>query len=274
MRSRALFDAGQTSCFMGRYDEARPVLEEGLAIAREIWNVRSVADILQPLGLAFLGLGDRPGARAAFEEALDLARKRAGRRDVAAALNGLAQFHRIEGALDLAEPLYEQVVAIVREIGDRESTALALLNVAMVYIGRGLGESARKALVEVDAIAADIGSKPASQSLLEVCAGLASFEGDWARAARLFGVAESQNALTGMHRYPTAEASSRRASPRRARASGRRHSPRRSTKDDCFPMPTRSLRCGAGSPALPECCYDPLRMVGSLTAQGVPFFCR
>ncbi len=39
-----------------------------------------------------------------------------------------------------------------------------------------------------------------------MCAGLASFEGDWARAARLFGAAESQNALTGMHRDPTDEA--------------------------------------------------------------------
>src|SRR5207244_6776137 len=129
-------------------------------------------------------------------------RKHAGRRDVAAALNALAQFHRIEGALDLAEPLYEQVVAIVREIGDRESTALALLNVAMVYIGRGQGERARNALVDVDALAAEIGSKPAGQSLIEVCAGLASFEDDWVRAARLFGAAESQNALTGMHRDP------------------------------------------------------------------------
>ena len=132
--------------------------------------------------------------------------RHAGRRDVAAALNALAQFHRIEGALDVAEPLYEQVVAIVREIGDRESTALALLNVAMVYIGRGQGASARKALVEVDAIAGEIGSKPVGQSLIEVCAGLASFERDWVRAARLFGAAESQNALTGMHRDPADEA--------------------------------------------------------------------
>ncbi len=205
-RSRALFDAGQICCFMGRYEEARPVLEEGLAIAREMGDVRSAADILQPLGLALLGLGDRPGARAAYEEALDLARRHAGRRDVAAALNALAQFHRIEGALDVAEPLYEQVVAMLREIGDRESTALALLNVAMVYIGRGQGASARKALVEVDAIAGEIGSKPVGQSLIEVCAGLASFERDWARAARLFGAAESQNALTGMHRDPADEA--------------------------------------------------------------------
>jgi predicted ATPase/class 3 adenylate cyclase len=205
-RSRALFDAGQTCCFMGRYDDARPMLEEGLAIAREIGDPRRAADILQPLGLAVLGLGDRMGARAAFEEALELARKHAGRRDVAAALNALAQFHRIEGALDQAEPLYEQVVAIVREIGDRESTALALLNVAMVYIGRGQGTSARGALVEVDSIVREIGSKPAGQSLIEVCAGLASFEKDWTRAARFFGAAESENALTGMHRDPADEA--------------------------------------------------------------------
>ena len=205
-RSRALFDAGQTCCFMGRYEEARPMLEEGLAIARENKDVRSVADILQPLGLALLGLGDRQGARAAYEEALDLARKHAGRRDVAAALNALAQFHRIEGALDLAEPLYEQVVAILREIGDRESTALALLNLAMVHIGRGQGASARTALVEVDAIAGEIGSKPVGQSLIEVCAGLASFGKDWTRAAWFFGAAESQSALTGMHRDPADEA--------------------------------------------------------------------
>jgi len=205
-RSRALFDAGQTSCFMGRYEDALPVLEEGLAIAREIGDPHRIADILQPLGLALLGLGDRPRAQAAFVEALDLARRHAGRRDVAAALNALAQLHRVEGELDAAEPLYEQVVAIVREIGDRESTALALLNLAMVYIGRGQRAGARNALVEVDAIAREIGSKPAEQSLLEVCAGLASSEDDWARAARLFGAAEAQNALTGMHRDPADEA--------------------------------------------------------------------
>ena len=39
-----------------------------------------------------------------------------------------------------------------------------------------------------------------------MCAGLASFEDDWVRAARLFGAAESQNALTGMHRDPADEA--------------------------------------------------------------------
>jgi predicted ATPase len=205
-RSRALFDAGQTRCFMGQYDEARQLLEEGLAIAREIGDPLLVANILQPLGLAVLGQGDRSGARGHYEEALDLAHKRGDKREIAAALNALAQLHRVEGSLDSAEPLYEQVIALARDIGDRESIAIGLLNLAMVCIGRGESPRTRAMLIEVHAIADEIGSKPVGQSVLEVCAGLAAFERDWGRAARFFGMAEGQNALTGLHRDAADEA--------------------------------------------------------------------
>ena len=205
-RSRALFDAGQTCFFMGRYDEARPLLEEGLAIAREIGDDRRVAEILQPLGMATLGQGDRSAARVHIDEALDLARRLGNKREIAAALNALAQLQRIDGALDSAEALYTQVVTLVREIGDRESIAVGLLNLAMVFVGRGEGSRARATLIEVHAIAAEIGSKPVGQSILEVCAGLAAFEKEWERTARFFGMAEAQNDLTGLHRDPADEA--------------------------------------------------------------------
>ncbi len=205
-RSRALFDAGQTRCFMGQYDEARQLLEEGLAIAREIGDLSLVADVLQPLGLAVLGQGNRPGARVHLEEALDLAHRFGDKREIAAALNALAQLHRVEGSLDSAEPLYEQAIALVRDIGDRESIAIGLLNLAMVFIGRGAGARARATLIEVDAIADETGSRPVAQSVLEVCAGLAAFEGDWQRTARFFGMAEAHNDLTGIHRDPADEA--------------------------------------------------------------------
>jgi hypothetical protein len=55
-------------------------------------------------------------------------------------------------------------------------------------------------------IASEIGSKPVAQSVLEVSAGLAASRGDWPRAARLFGVAESRAARTGLHRDPADEA--------------------------------------------------------------------
>jgi predicted ATPase/class 3 adenylate cyclase len=205
-RSRACFDAGQTCCFMGRYDEGRLLLEESLAIAREVGDAHRVAAALQPLAMAHLGLGDKAAARGYAEEALALARKEGDKREVAGALNTLAQFHRAEGALDPAEPLYEQVLAIAREIGDKESIAIALLNLAMVSIGREAVDRARHMLLEALAIALETGSKPVAQSVLEVSAGLASAIGDHDRAARLYGVAEEQNTLTGMHRDPADEA--------------------------------------------------------------------
>ena len=52
------------------------------------------------------------------------------------------------------------------------------------------------------ALVAETGSKPATQSVLEVCAGLASRSGDWQRAARFYGAASAQSAATGLHRDP------------------------------------------------------------------------
>src|SRR5437899_516906 len=205
-RSRACFDAGQTCCFMGRYEEGRALLEESLAIAREIGDAHRIAAVLQPLGMALLGLGNRAAAREYQEEALALAREEGDKREYAAALNALAQFHRAGGELDPAEPLYEQVLTIAREIGDRETIAIALLNLAMVSVDRGTAERARKMLLEVLTIASETGSKPVAQSVLEVSAGLASASGNHERAALFYGGAEAQNALTGMHRDPADEA--------------------------------------------------------------------
>jgi tetratricopeptide (TPR) repeat protein len=191
---------------MGRYEEGLALLEESLAIAREIGDTHRIAAVLQPLGMALLGLGNSAAARGYVEEAVTLAREEGDKREYAAALNSLAQFHRALGALDPAEPLYEEALSIAREIGDRDTIAIALLNLAMVSIGRGVADRARKMLLEVLAIAAETGSKPVAQSVVEVSAGLAASSGEHERAARYYGAAEAQNALTGMHRDPADEA--------------------------------------------------------------------
>jgi predicted ATPase/class 3 adenylate cyclase len=206
IRCRALFDAGQLGSFMGLYDEAKRYLEESMLIAREIGDSERLAAVLQPLGMAALGQGALATASEYLEEALDLARELGKKRDVAAALNGLAQIRRMAGDLDTAEALYDQVLTSVRELGDRESIAIGLLNLAMVSIGRGLGDRARTLLLQVLAIVEEIDSKPAGQSVLEVSAGLAASQQQWARAARFFGAAEAQTGATGIHRDPTDEA--------------------------------------------------------------------
>ncbi len=205
-RSRGLFEAGQLCGFMGRYVEAKALLEESLAIARDLGDRFRIAKALQPLAMTASGLGDLAAARRYVEEAVELARALGDKHELATAINGLAQLHRVEGNLDLAEPLYAQAIALAREIGDRETVAIGLLNVAMVWIGRGAGERAYSALAEAVATALALGSKPVGQGALDVATGLAAWHGEHKRAARWFGSVQAQMAKTGLQRDPTDEA--------------------------------------------------------------------
>ncbi len=201
-RCRGLADAGQISYFMGRYDSACHYLMESLVIAREIGDSQAAAKLLQPLGMACLGRGDATTARAHLAEGLSLAEALGHPREIAAALNALAQWHRAVGEVDDAEVLYRKVLAMARDLGDREIVAIALLNLAMVAVGRSDESTARQLLLEVHAIAEEIGSKAAGQSLLDVCAGLATLRGEWDCVARFYGAAEMQTEQTGLHRDP------------------------------------------------------------------------
>jgi hypothetical protein len=61
-------------------------------------------------------------------------------------------------------------------------------------------------LVEVLQIVDESGLRPAAQGLLEASAGLAASNGESEQSARLFGVAEAQQAATGLARDPADEA--------------------------------------------------------------------
>ena len=205
-RCRGLSDAGQLSYYMGRYPEAAKYLEEGLSIAREIGDKGRIKVLLHTLGMASIGQGNLVLARGHLEEAMSLAHELGNRHDLAAALNALAQLHRMEGDLDTAETLYERMLALARELGNRDWIAIGLLNLAMVAIGRGSVDRAPAMLREALSIAGEIGSRPAGQSVLEVCAGLAAQGRNWERAAFFYGAAEAQTAHSGLQRDPTDEA--------------------------------------------------------------------
>ena len=117
-----------------------------------------------------------------------------------------AQLHRAEGRLDAAESLNEQALSTCRELEDRESIAIGLLNLAMVAIVRGDRGRARERLLQGMAIAHEIGSRPAGQSAIDACAGLAAAASQWSRAARLFGAADAQSQQTGICRDPADDA--------------------------------------------------------------------
>jgi predicted ATPase len=205
-RSRGLFEAGQLCGFMGRYEEAKALLDESLLIARDLGDRFRIAQALQPLAMTASGLGDLAAARRYVEEAVELARELGDKHEFTTAINGLAQLHRVDGRLDLAEPLYEQAIALAREIGDRELVAIGLLNIAMVWIGRDAGARALGALAEAIATAQGLGDKAVGQGALDVVTGLAAWRGDHERAARWFGTAQAQMLETGLQRDPIDQA--------------------------------------------------------------------
>lgn len=205
-RCRGLFDLGQFCYYMGKYGEARTCLEESLAIAREMEDQKAIAAVLQPLGLATLGVGNLVIALDYLEEALSLANERADEREISAAACALGQLHSVEGRADLARPLFTRAVEIARANGDSETIAIGLVNLAMLSIAGGEQAEAAGMLLEVIDIATQLDSRRAGQSALEVCAALAASSGEWEYAARLYGGAEAHSVTTALRRDPADEA--------------------------------------------------------------------
>ncbi|MBL8345718.1 MAG: tetratricopeptide repeat protein [Rubrivivax sp.] len=205
-RCRVLCDAGQLSYFVGNFDEARRYLEESLGIARELGDRARMAAALQPLGMVYMGLGERSLALSTFESAVELAREVGDPRQLAAALNALAQQHHANSELAQAERLYREVLATARTLEDEEVVAIVQLNRSMVAISAGRSADATPLLAQARDIAVSLGSKPVEKSVLEVCAGLCATRGDASAAARLFGAAEALARTTGLRREANDEA--------------------------------------------------------------------
>ena len=206
LRARGLFNLGQLHAFMGRYADAMPPLLECLVIARETGDTAREAAVLQPLGMAANGLGDTDAARRYAGDAVAAARTLGNARQLASACIALAQLDRMGGRFDAAISAYGEALSLARGFGDQEYIAAAQLNLAMVHLTQGDVAPARGLLQDVITIAAQIGSRPAAIGVLDVACGLAVLAGDMHQAALLHGLAEAENAQSGIHRDAADEA--------------------------------------------------------------------
>jgi predicted ATPase len=206
-RADALGTAASFCYFQGRYDNARRLAEEGLAIAREQGDPLRTADGLALAGLAAMGQGDAGAARLALDEAVALSRSIGDRNRLQQSLNCLAEAHAAAGDLDAAEPMYEEALTLARDMGGRDTIAVALLNLGRVHLDRHSGDSAARVLREVLELVDEHTGPQETQQLLTVAAGLAAHEGDWARAARIYGAAQAQLKQHGLRREPADEVS-------------------------------------------------------------------
>ncbi len=164
--AKVLVRAGRFLHALGASREAKPLIEEGLALARGLGDAREIAFALTSLGELVSFFGEHSAAEAFLREALDLYREIGYRPGIAAALNALGTVAWRLGRYEDAKALYQEGLALERELGDRRGMALALNNLGIIHGLLGELEEARRLFTEGLTTSEELGDLPSMSRCL------------------------------------------------------------------------------------------------------------
>ncbi len=198
-RAKLLLGVATLAHMQGDDARAVAVAEEGLALWRHVGEPQETAYALLLLGVVARDRGDYDAALPLLEEALALFQETGY-----PALAALTSFHLgvvAHGQTDhlRAASLLAKTLALSRELGDSWCAAITLGHLGL--IAGEQGELARAGAYHAESLALHraVGFK---QGIVESLAGLATLATacqQLERAARLFGAAEVQRDILGMH---------------------------------------------------------------------------
>jgi predicted ATPase/DNA-binding SARP family transcriptional activator len=196
-RAKACRCGGGMVWAQGSVDEARPLMEEAVAIARELGDPGFLALSLRFLGWVALDQQDYEVARSVMEESLDLHRQTNNQVQIGRSLNFLATLARAQGDFQTAGRLWEEVSEVSLQAGDLWAVAISLANLARLQQIQGDLEAARSLFEQALNLRREIGDVRGIAECLEGFAELASATGEMQRAARLFGSADALRKAVG-----------------------------------------------------------------------------
>jgi tetratricopeptide (TPR) repeat protein len=203
LRARLLNGAGVLALAQNDYSHATAMLEESLALQRELADKLGVSSSLNNLGMIAVRQGDFEQAALLLGESLSISRELGDNRRVSTLLINLGAVYLYTERFEEVEPALEESLALSRELGDNWAIALALGNLAEV--ARHLGQSgrARTLYAEVVEQLRELGDKAGVAQCLVGLAQVELDEGNPKRAVALLGAAESIRIATGAAMSPT-----------------------------------------------------------------------
>ena len=166
-RAKALNGAGVLARQLSDFPAATALLEEGLAVARQVGDRRLVADALHRLGRVAANRSDYPAARRLCEESLELYRALGDELGIAGLLDSLGVIARHEGRYPEARALYQESLAVAGRVGDRQGQAETLLSLGLTAILEGDLETSRRRLEESLAISRELDDRPSIAAALD-----------------------------------------------------------------------------------------------------------
>jgi DNA-binding CsgD family transcriptional regulator/tetratricopeptide (TPR) repeat protein len=193
---------GRQLSFEGRYDEARLLLTEALAIHHALDDRQALAGALSRFGFLVYLEGDHASARATLDEGLAVARAAGAPALVAEILDKLGQISHSDGDLADALVCFRQAEKIWRELGQGHWLAMTLNNLGNTQTLLGELDVARARLSEALSLSQRIGNRRRMAFTLSSVATLMALAGDAARALRLDAASTDAVAQMGISRVP------------------------------------------------------------------------
>ena len=181
---------GRIAVSQGARKRGVPLVEESLALFCQQGNEWGIARALIVLGDAALFEGEVDRATTNFQRSLDISRDLEDAEGIALSLLYLGRAAHMKGDAARSETLLTESLGVFRESGDSRGIAEVFLELGRV--ARLEGDSARALAMcrESLVLSQKLDNKAYVAFCLTALAGIFQATGDPARAARLFGVAE------------------------------------------------------------------------------------
>jgi tetratricopeptide (TPR) repeat protein len=154
----SLDNLGVVAREQGDYAAARSLLEESLALSREIGDKQGIAMSLDNLGIVAQGQGDYAATRSLHEESLALRREIGDKQGIALSVGNLGLVALEQGDYAAAQSLLEESLVLFREIGDKWGIAMSLAGLGSAVVGRGQTQRGVVVLGAVEALLESIGA--------------------------------------------------------------------------------------------------------------------
>jgi non-specific serine/threonine protein kinase len=190
-RVRLLALAAMSAMWRGETQGPERLLDEALALAREVGDKRALAETSLSLGHLAMELGNPDQAERQFTEALAMSRSLGETALSLQALYRLGYVHGLRSEYEAAEALFTECLDIARASGWHVPIASSLE--AIGTCARAAGDVPRAAGLFAEALALiQDGSDPSTcGNCLKSIATIAGIRGRAEQAARLFGAAEA-----------------------------------------------------------------------------------
>lgn len=204
VRAEAVITLGVAAAWQGDHAQACAVLENGVALARELDDPALVAFVLASLGLSLWQVGSQRRAAAVLDESLRISRELSDEALVVLALRQLGIVARWQAQYERADALLRESAEKAHQLNPHRGFQLArsLSNLGRVAYLQGHYRQARILLCQALEVTREsrLGGQPLADAL-DWLAALECAEGAMVRAARLFGAAEVRWRASGAVRY-------------------------------------------------------------------------